>query len=239
MSPTPPCAGTTISWTSSNTNIATVSPSGNPVTVTKVGNGNTTLTAKISSGCTGGTITVANTIQVGSSHQSFSVSGNTSSCSNQTQYYTTNAPVGNINWSWPSDWTYQSGQNSTILVIKTGYTSGSVTVSVPDACSGSSSSSIYVDINCTGFAVKATPNPTTDNVTISLTEPKSAVVSQGTKALMYQIKVTDPSGNLKKQYKYASGISNTNISLQGLNKGVYTLQVFDGTKWNSVKVIKQ
>lgn len=92
----PALCGATYSWVSSYTNIATVTSGGNPATVTKVGNGKTTLTAKISNGCSGSNLTVSRTIQVGNITSSFSVSGPSSACPNQTQYYSTNAPVGNI-----------------------------------------------------------------------------------------------------------------------------------------------
>lgn len=200
----PALCNATYSWTSSYTNIATVTASGNPATVTKVGNGGTTLTATISNGCTGGNITVTKSIKVGNSTSNFSVSGPSSSCPNQTQYFSTNAPVGNITWSWPSGWTYQSGQNSTLLTIITGNTSGSVSVSVPNACSGTTSASTYCQISTTscGFGITATPNPTTNNVTIAVAEPKNAAFAKSKKAMIYQIKVTDQMGNVKKQYKY-------------------------------------
>ncbi len=56
--------------------------------------------------------------------------------------------------------------------------------------------------------------------------------------MIYQIKVIDQVGNVKKQYKY-SGVSNTVISLKGLTDGMYTIQAFDGTTWSSTKVIKE
>lgn len=48
----------------------------------------------------------------------------------------------------------------------------------------------------------------------------------------------DEKGILKKQYKY-SGVTSTTINMSGLINGVYTIETFDGTSWNSVKVIKQ
>ena len=92
--------------------------------------------------------------------------------------------------------------------------------------------------NC-GFAITASPNPTANNVTVAVKEQKNALYGNKQKAMMYQIKVTDQSGNVKKQYKYSSGTTNTSISLSGLISGLYTLQAFDGTSWSSTKVIKQ
>lgn len=125
-------AGSIISWQTSNGSIGSIPqpPYTNTVTVTKQGNGTITLTATIAGSCNKAT----KTIKIGATNYSFSVSGPSSACPNRTQYYSTNAPVGNITWSWPGDWTYQSGQNSTLLTIITGNTSGSVSVSVPNTC---------------------------------------------------------------------------------------------------------
>jgi hypothetical protein len=57
--------------------------------------------------------------------------------------------------------------------------------------------------------------------------------------MMYHIKVTDQAGIIKKQFKYSGGVSNAKISLHGLASGMYTIQAFDGTLWNSTTVIKQ
>lgn len=89
------------------------------------------------------------------------------------------------------------------------------------------------------YTITASPNPTTDNVRIAVAQSKNAVFSKTKKALMYKIKVTDPLGNVRKEYKYSSGTSNTTISLKGFISGMYTIQAYDGTSWSSVKVIKQ
>lgn len=112
---------------------------------------------------------------------------------------------------------------------------------MPNGCSGTSTASTYTQIdasNC-GFGITATPNPTTDNVTVATTEQRGIATSNKKKATMYQIRVTDQYGNVKKQFKYGAGVSSTNISLGGLMNGMYTIQAFDGKSWGSVKVIKQ
>lgn len=57
--------------------------------------------------------------------------------------------------------------------------------------------------------------------------------------MIYQLRIADQFGNVKKEYNFSSGISSIIISLSGLINGMYTIQAFDGTLWNSVKVIKQ
>jgi len=113
---------------------------------------------------------------------------------------------------------------------------GGISVTTTNSC-GSTKTGVTIYSNCRTM-ITASPNPTTDNVTIAIAETKNNGSGNKKKAMMYQIKVIDQLGNVKKQYKY-SGISNTNISLKGLINGMYNLQAYDGTSWSSVKVVKQ
>lgn len=74
---------------------------------------------------------------------------------------------------------------------------------------------------------------------MEIEQPASSATAKVTKVIMYQINITDLAGNVKKQYKYSAGVSNTTVSIRGLSKGVYLIQAFDGTAWSSVQVIKQ
>lgn len=238
-----PC-GSTVSWVSSNTNVATVSATGNPATVTKVNAGSVTITATVNA-CSQ-SVTLSKTFHVGGySSGDYVLSGPSSACPFQTLSYSVNILPGATGYSWlyPSNFSYQNGGNgNSYLTLQSGTATsggGVVGVRVANACdAGGSYSTRYVSVNSCGFTITATPNPTADNVTIAITEQKIAASSNKTKAMIYQLKVADQSGNLKKQYKY-SGVSNTSISLKGLMKGMYTIQAFDGSTWSSVQVIKQ
>lgn len=117
------------------------------------------------------------------------------------------------------------------------WNAGGISVTATNSC-GTSKNGVTIYSNCSATAIAASPNPTTDNVTITVVQSKDAASSKTAKGMIYQLKVTDQSGNIKKQYKY-SGVSNTTISLSGLMNGTYTIQAFDGTTWSSVNVIKQ
>lgn len=100
-----------------------------------------------------------------------------------------------------------------------------------------SPASKFVDIySCLTSEFSVSPNPTTDNVTIAVAQPKDG---NEKKAMIYQIKVADQFGIVKKQYKYSAGTRNANISLKGFISGIYTIQAYNGTSWSSVQVIKQ
>ncbi len=239
-----PC-NSTVSWVSSNTNVATVPASGNPVTVTKVNAGTVTITATVNA-CSQA-VTLSKTIHVGGySSGDYVLSGPSSACAFQTLSYSVNILPGATGYTWiyPSSFSYYNGGNgNSYLTVQSGTSTsggGIVGVKVANACdAGGSYSTQYVSVNSCGAAITASPNPTTDNVTVTVVQEKNATSANNKKAMVYQLKLTDQSGNVKKQYKYAAGISNTNISLKGLMKGMYTIQAFDGTTWSSVQVIKQ
>lgn len=242
-----PC-NSTVSWVSSNTNVISVPATGNPVTATKVNAGNATITATVNS-C-GQSLTFSKTVHAGGySSGDYVISGPSSTCAFRSVSYSVNILPGatGYSWLWPSNFTYQNGGNGySYLNLTAGSSSsggGQVGVRVANACdAGGSYSMMYTQVNNCGFSITASPNPTADEVNIAVAEPQEASTlasANKKKTTMYQIKVMDQSGNLKKQFKYSSGVSNTRISLGGLNKGMYTIQAFDGKSWGSVKVIKQ
>lgn len=219
-------------------NIATVNQAG---TVTPTGTGATTLSANVTTPC--GSFTLTKTISIGppTISVSYSPSG---PCNGTYQTWSLNAtsPGSVSSWQWTKDssatgtWNiYSPSSPSTNVSVSGG--GGGISVTATNSC-GTSKNGATIYSNCSATAIAASPNPTTDNVTITVVQSKDAASSKTAKAMIYQLKVTDQSGNIKKQYKY-SGVSNTTISLSGLMNGTYTIQAFDGTTWSSVKVIKQ
>lgn len=233
-------AGASVVWSISNQNIATVNSSTG--TVTGKATGTVILTAAITA-C-GSTFPTQKTIQVGGPviNISYAPSG---PCNGSYQTWSLNASSPNTvtSWQWTVDnpssggWViYSPNSQSTNVAVSGG---GGISVTATSSC-GTARNGVTIYSNCPRIAaITASPNPTTDNVTIAVAQSKNAVFSKTKKALMYKIKVTDPSGTVKKEYKYSGGVSNTNISLKGLISGMYTIQAYDGASWSSVQVIKQ
>ena len=230
-------AGSTIFWTISS-NIATVNQAG---TVTPTGTGTATLSANVTTSC--GSFTLTKTISIGSPSINIT-SSQSGTCNGSYQPWSLNATSPNTvsSWQWTKDpsatgtWNiYSPNSPSTNVSVSGG--GGGISVTATNSC-GTSKNGVTIYSNCSATAIAASPNPTTDNVTITVVQSKDAASSKTAKGMIYQLKVTDQSGNIKKQYKY-SGVSNTTISLSGLMNGTYTIQAFDGTTWSSVNVIKQ
>lgn len=172
------------------------------------------------------------------------ISSSAGACNNgyQTWSLSATSPSSVTSWQWTKDasataswYIYNPSSPNTMVDVSGG--GGGISLTTTNAC-GTGKNGVTIYVNCP-HAITATPNPTTGNVTIAVAEQKGVTSANEKKAMMYQIKVTDQFGAVKKLYKYSSGTSNSSISLHGLISGTYTIQAFDGTSWSSVKVIKQ
>ncbi len=143
-------------------------------------------------------------------------------------------------WFWPaSNWTYVSGNHTPNLTLVTGTSSGPVGVRVANACDAGGSPGIkYVQVYNCGFHFTASPNPSKSSVTVS-TESQAISETSNPRDKIYQIKIIDQLGVIKKQFTYSGGITITNISLSNLAAGIYTLQAYNGTIWSSQQIVKQ
>jgi PKD-like domain/Secretion system C-terminal sorting domain len=245
-----PCGGSVTSWSADPPSYVNLAPSGNSVSVTKNINGSVVLTAMVSTGCNSTAFLVTKTIYFGGfsagDYQINPVSSSTiSSCTNTNVTFTTNPLPGAINYNWlfwPTGWTYISGQGTPTLVLRSPSTSGggAIGLRVANACDlgGSPATKTLVVFSC-GFLFTASPNPSTGSLTISTTPDQSQSVQKNNPTKIYQVKILDQLGNIKRQYSYKAGIVNTNINLSGLIAGIYTVRAYDGTIWSSQQVIKQ
>ena len=243
-----PPAGTTRTWYATPSGIVSITPSpdGTQATVSKITSGYFTLHVDISNtNC--GTLTInGSTMRAGGyGSGDYPVSGPSSACRNSYVTYTTNTLMGatGYNWFYPGTWTYISGQNTTSLTLRTGATTGNfqVGVRVANACDAGGSPGIKMTfVNSCGFAFMASPNPTTGNMTVST---QSQIQAQaGTSVAqdkIYQIKVVDQNGVLRKQFNYSAGVTTLTIDLSSLMPGIYNLQAYNGSEWSSQSIIKQ
>ncbi len=231
-------------WSSQPLGIVSITPTGNgsQATISKLQNGNVTIFVTIFSSCVGN-LTASLPIVVGAPVITSISSTMTGSCNGTYQDWSLNAVANTsvTSWLWTVDnpannnWVIYSPNSPNTIVGVTG--GGGISISATNSC-GTGKGGVTIWSNCHFSLITASPNPTTDNVSIALAQPTDIAASNKKKAMIYQIKVIDQVGNVKKQYKY-SGVSNTVISLKGLTDGMYTIQAFDGTTWSSTKVIKE
>ncbi len=239
-------AGTTVTWSATPTGIVTIAPSpdGSQATVTKTGSGYITLQATITNNGCGSLIVNSSSIRVGGySSSDYPITGPSSACKNQTVYFSTNDLPGatNYQWTWSSSWTYVSGQGTRYLTLQTGSTTGSfyVTVRVANACdAGGSPATKIVQVNNCGFSFTTSPNPSTGSIIVS-TNSQTLPETNNPPDRIYQIKVIDQNGGVRKQFSYSGGVTTTVINLSNLIAGIYTIQAYNGSGWSGQQIIKQ
>lgn len=238
----------TYTWFSSPLGIVQIAPTGDgsQASISKIQNGSVTIFVTINSSC-GGSLTISKPLVVGAPVITSISSNMTGSCNGLYQEWNLNAVANSpvSSWLWTIDnpinngWIIYNPYSSSTVVAVTG--GGGITAHATNTC-GTGTNGVTIWSNCRYGAITASPNPTTNDVTIAIDKTNgvsSQNVTKTQKGLIYKITVTDQLGELKKQYNYPAGISSTKINLSSLMKGMYTIQAFDGTNWNSVKVIKE
>ncbi len=222
-------AGTTVTWSTTSSDIS-ISPSTGPqTTVSRIRNGSATLIATVNS-CSGTAISTKDLRVGGYSSGDYPVSGPSSSCTNSDVYFNTNTLPGatNYQWFWPSDWTYVSGQGTPYLAVRTGYNpyGGNVGVRVANACDAGGSPAIqYVQVYDCGYYYSMSPNPATSTVTVSSkeTNTKDNVKHE----TITEVNIYDQQGNLKKHQKFEK-VNRATLNISDLRTGVYFLEIVDG-----------
>jgi hypothetical protein len=181
----------------------------------------------------------------GYSSQDYPVYGPYSACTNQVVYFNTNVlpNATSYNWFWPSDWSYLNGQGTPYLTLRTGYqvTYGAVVgVRVANSCDAGGSPGLkFVQVYNCGWRFYVSPNPTNGNIVVSTTENQKQSIKGINQTKIYQLRIIDQLGNVKKQYRYPGGITNTNINTSNLAAGVYIIQAYNGKTWEASKFVKQ
>ena len=244
-------------WTVAPAGVVSLAPNGNSVTVTKLTEGNVTLTATMPGG-------IVATIPISTEPTSTVTSTPSGSCDGSYQDWyvsaSANAP-GAGDWQWTV--TYSSGyyyisnpSGSSTYVDVTGGVG--LNVYYKDACGVTSvqnGTTVYSSCGTGAVAFTVFPNPASGSATVTAVTPTVTAapetLSGGTTGSgkaqpaaapapkIYGIRITDKTGMLRKSQQYVSGFSSTQVSLAGLEPGIYFISAFDGKKWTTQKLVVQ
>ncbi len=240
--------GATVQWTSSNTNIATITNGGLATRINSA-TGSVVFTANITVPNRCGTHQVSKTVTVGAQ---VTISANITGCNGggwQGWFLAANPISNGSNWNW----TVGSGQvviysptsPSTNISVNGG---GVVRLSYTDACGTARNDGITVYSTCPLFRVAVSPNPVKNNMSVSLSAeetgkatesgqiPPVRSIESGGKTILSLFEMN--TSRMVKQWVYneTSG-KNYQLNIAGLRKGVYVLQTDRGNQTRVTKVI--
>ncbi|HVU58166.1 MAG TPA: T9SS type A sorting domain-containing protein [Puia sp.] len=93
-----------------------------------------------------------------------------------------------------------------------------------------------------GSLINVSPNPSRGMVNIGFAKnpaspASSKVAAAAGQRKIYQIRVMDAQGVVRKTFSYSGGVENVSVDLSSLNGGIYTIQVFDNKSWKSGQVL--
>lgn len=250
-------AGAIVTWSVSPAGIVNINtPSSTQTTLTKIGNGNVTLTATILSCGSSYTATkivgsggsdMTNVVAVkpgygvacigGSSPNFFAISNpggstsvieieNVSGCLLYPPGSPSGSPVAMVNTA-----AFYIQQTSAMPTIR---------VRIGNSCGWSDWKYITIPVCAVGQFFRVAPNPATDIVTIQpLADNASKATVAGNTVIpsIRMIKLYDNTGNLKKQWSFGAGKRQAQINVSGLRTGIYTVEISDGKNTDRQKLI--
>ena len=112
-------------------------------------------------------------------------------------------------------------------------------VKAVSSCGTSEESYIGAEMPPCEFAIMVSPNPSSDNINITLNEGRSLESSAEKSLVIQEIQIVDKVGILKQSQKFSKGMKKVNFSVRLLSPDVYTLRIFDGKVWHTTKIVIQ
>mgnify|MGYP003507549848 CR=1 FL=1 len=226
-----PC-GATVSWSSSNSNVATISSSGNPATVTRVGssNGTIVITGVISGSC--GTAPVTKPLTIGAPQTSnlyadwdnplkIIVGADAVASATSYKWYVNNVYIKSTTY-----------YNTSLPYSGNCTTSVTVGVEVVTSCGTSARKNYNIGTAPCDNYYTITPNPAQDIITISADEPSAMAAKAGvlpsSANSIAQVKIFNSNGTVLKSIQYTETVKQVQVNVASLVPGIYFIEVSNG-----------
>jgi hypothetical protein len=144
------------------------------------------------------------------------------------------APAGGYNYSWQVN-----GNNELYVNVQAdGY--AAFKLDINGECTALTK--YYIFEATGGFsALSVSPNPTTSDITVSVDDKQASNLKSGVveEAGIRQVIIRDNLGHIVLQQSYSGKTKKATLRVSSLKTGFYIVQVFDGRKWKSHKLIKK
>jgi hypothetical protein len=234
--------GASVSWSSSNTSIATINAASG--VATGVSAGLVTFTAATSSGC--GTISVSKTVQVGtpSSTDIIGMDPSTYFSAGQTVTLSVNESAFGYNWYIYGGTIIGSSTSQSVTVQLDNCFSGQTAnndfdanVTLTDGCGTGPIYHEHTYATCDGGIspmLSIASNPASSTTEVFLSEKKDMTKRVAIK----EIKIIDTWGIIRYAAKYEGGKTSIVLDISSLPNNLYTVSAFDGKNWINSKLVK-
>lgn len=255
----PPCGATVTVWAASPSGIVSVTNNGNnTATISKLADGQVTITATVNSTCTGNT-TVTFPLLVGGSYgDDFTINSSTyAGCYGLFEMldlqafpkYTTKNYSVSYEWSYlkesttePTVWTSLPCNYSSCTVSFYEEGTYQLRLITTDDCGKQNTTikNITISESCNGsgyFRLSASPNPASNDLYVTI-DNESEELKKNTKGLLnVQLNLYDlNTGQMIQQWKKSNNQKQYLLSVGGIKRGQYILQVVKG-KYKASKII--
>lgn len=241
--------GASVSWSALPQGLVSINPlTGNPTTLSKLNNGNLTLTATVSNYCGNASFNISKAIKVGTSditilgpydpveHTIMGIA-----CLGEEYYFEANDIETGQSYTWtlfppPGSSNYptlHSGSTVYLTFTELGYYT--LRVSKTNSC-GSTYMDMVINVQeCYGLRMMVSPNPAKGQINVTIDEKANKKgVAENIKMELLQFNT----GAKQKQWSFDnSNQKQFTLGLQGIRKGVYILKVTKGKLSQSVKII--
>jgi lysyl endopeptidase len=249
-------AGTAVTWTSSSPGIASIAGAGATATLTPAGRGFVTITASFTApaGCVS---SVSRSISVNAPVTISSILQPGCNSGFQNWVLSASPTTNGSGWSWSIGSLgtnsqiniYSPSSPSTNVGVKGG---GAVRLNYTDACGVARQDGVTVYSTCPAFRLAVSPNPASGNMVVSMNEPLAENTNTETEPAISPLRKIASKGqtvislfelntNLPmRQWKFNETKGQRyNMSLSGLRKGNYLLQVDRDNQTQVTRVMVQ
>lgn len=245
-------SGATVNWSVSPSGIASTSPSGNSVTLTRIADGSVTLTASVNSVC--GNMSISKSITVGL--PALSVSSYVDQTPQPNNYQYLNATATQLPGSVTGDYTWYEEVNglrgawiASGLQLSNYPIPPCSTVYYQCVANTSCGEAVYrgyaYNSNCGGYAVSSSlvayPNPASTELNISNTEEtgkKEDAPKDGSNP-EFLVRLYNEKGNILRSAKNPKGSKGIKLNIIDIPNGTYYLHISKGKEFIRKQIIIQ
>ena len=241
--------GYNVTWSVSPSGIIDLTPNGNQATVTKLSNGNATITISLNGSPLSSFNVTATDYDPASAYWNGIVWGldGPEACAGSLQYpgvtylgdgssYEWSVINGTLDYDYSM---YGGGNQTNITFYNAGYYG--IQVKETSACGAIYYSTEWQQVNYCYSVYSLAPNPATSELTVFVDDEKlkKMKIKKSSDQIIEKIIIIDRFGNTLLQKGYSSYTKRVTVNISSLRSEFYIVRIFNGKKWTEIKFVKK